>query len=154
MSEKLFLIDGSALFYRSYFALIRNPLINSKGEDTSATFGFLNTMVKIITDEQPEYITIVFDTSKPTFRHEMYPEYKATRERMPDEMRAQYPRVVESLKKINFVLLEKDGYEADDIMGILGNVRNIVCTLDKDLDQCSPCIYNWQKDSLDRKSVV
>ncbi len=119
MPEKLFLIDGSALFYRSYFALIRNPLINSKGEDTSATFGFLNTMVKIITEEQPEYIAVIFDTSKPTFRHEIYKEYKATRERMPDEMRAQIPRMMDSLKKINFVLLEMDGYEADDIIGTL-----------------------------------
>ncbi|HHM02037.1 MAG TPA: hypothetical protein ENJ15_03425, partial [Caldithrix abyssi] len=90
MSEKLFLVDGSALYYRSYFAFIRNPLINSKGENTSATFGFLNTMVRLITEEQPHYIAVVFDTGEPTFRHKVYPEYKATRERMPEEMRAQY----------------------------------------------------------------
>jgi len=121
MSEKLFLIDGSALYYRSYFAFIRNPLINSKGENTSATFGFLNTMIKILDEERPEYVAIIFDTSKPTFRHEIYSEYKATREKMPDDMRAQYPRMVDTLKKINFVLLDKDGYEADDIIGMFSN---------------------------------
>lgn len=119
MSEKLFLVDGSALYYRSYFAFIRNPLINSRGENTSATFGFLNTMVRLITEEQPHYIAVVFDTGEPTFRHKVYPEYKATRERMPEEMRAQYPRLVDTMKKLNFVLLEKDGYEADDIIGTL-----------------------------------
>ncbi|RMH63066.1 MAG: DNA polymerase I [Calditrichaeota bacterium] len=119
MAEKLFLIDGSALYYRSYFAFIRNPLINSKGENTSATFGFLNTLVRLIGDEQPHYMAVVFDTGEPTFRHELYEPYKATRERMPEEMRAQYPRLIDTLKKLNFVLLEKDGYEADDIIGTL-----------------------------------
>ena len=76
MAEKLFLIDGSALYYRSYFAFIRNPLVNSKGENTSATFGFLNTLIKLIDEEQPHYLAIVFDTSKPTFRHEKFAEYK------------------------------------------------------------------------------
>ncbi|KAA3617224.1 MAG: DNA polymerase I [Calditrichaeota bacterium] len=129
MSEKLFLIDGSALYYRSYFAFIRNPLINSKGENTSATFGFLNTMIKILDEERPEYVAIIFDTSKPTFRHEIYSEYKATREKMPDDMRAQYPRMVDTLKKLNFILIDKDGYEADDIIGMLSHKYG-----NKDLD--------------------
>lgn len=129
MSEKLFLIDGSALYYRSYFAFIRNPLINSKGENTSATFGFLNTMIKILDEERPEYVAIIFDTSKPTFRHEVFPDYKATREKMPDDMRAQYPRMVDTLKKLNFTLIDKDGYEADDIIGMLASSYG-----DKDLE--------------------
>jgi DNA polymerase-1 len=141
MAEKLFLIDGSALYYRSYFAFIRNPLINSKGENTSATFGFLNTMLKILDEEKPEYTAIIFDTSKPTFRHEVYAGYKATREKMPDEMRAQYPRLVDTLNKLNFVLLEKDGYEADDIIGMLSkkfagkNLDVFIVSGDKDMAQ-------------------
>ncbi len=141
MSEKLFLVDGSALYYRSYFAFIRNPLINSKGENTSATFGFLNTMVRLITEEQPHYIGVVFDTGEPTFRHKIYADYKATRERMPEEMRAQYPRLVDTMKKLNFVLLEKDGYEADDIIGTLARefgstgVDVYIMSGDKDMAQ-------------------
>ena len=77
--KSLFLIDGSAIFYRAYFAFIRNPLINSKGENTSATFGFLNSIMKIIKEEKPDYIAVVFDTKAPTFRHKMYSEYKSTR---------------------------------------------------------------------------
>ena len=121
MPEKLFLIDGSALYYRSYFAFIRNPLINSKGEDTSATFGFLSSLTKLIEDEKPEYLAVIFDTKEPTFRHEIYPEYKATREKMPEEMSAQFPRLVDTLERLNFVMLDKAGYEADDIIGTLSS---------------------------------
>ena len=121
MPEKLFLIDGSALYYRSYFAFIRNPLINSKGEDTSATFGFLSSMTKLIEDEHPEYLAVIFDTKEPTFRHEIYPQYKATREKMPEEMAAQFPRLIDTLQRLNFVLLDKVGYEADDIIGTLSS---------------------------------
>jgi len=119
MSEKLFLIDGSALYYRSYFAFIRNPLINSKGENTSATYGFLNSLLRLIEKENPRYLAIIFDTKEPTFRHKIFEEYKATREKMPEEMSAQYPRLVETLRAFNFVLLEKDGYEADDLIGTI-----------------------------------
>lgn len=86
MKKRLFLIDGSALAYRSYFAFIRNPLINSKGENTSAIFGFSNSLYKILREENPDYIAVVFDTPAPTFRHKKFPDYKATREKMPDEM--------------------------------------------------------------------
>lgn len=119
MNEKLFLIDGSALYYRSYFAFSRNPLINSKGENTSATYGFLMSLIRLIEEENPEYLAVVFDTKEPTFRHEMYKEYKATREKMPEEMADQYPRLISTLKAFNFTLLEKAGYEADDIIGTL-----------------------------------
>ena len=102
MNEKLFLIDGSALYYRSYFAFSRNPLINSKGENTSATYGFLMSLIRLIEEENPEYLAVVFDTKEPTFRHEMYKEYKATREKMPEEMADQYPRLISTLKAFNF----------------------------------------------------
>ncbi|MBN1408126.1 MAG: DNA polymerase I [Calditrichaceae bacterium] len=141
MPEKLFLIDGSALYYRSYFAFIRNPLINSKGEDTSATFGFLSSMTKLIEDEKPEYLAVIFDTKEPTFRHEIYPEYKATREKMPEEMAAQFPRLIDTLRRLNFVLLDKAGYEADDIIGTLSskyagkNLHVYIVSGDKDMAQ-------------------
>ena len=99
-SKRLFLIDGSALAYRSYFAFIRNPLINSKGENTSAPFGFTHALLKLIREEKPEYLAVVFDTGKPTFRHEKYEEYKATRQKMPDEMRASIPRIHELVRAI------------------------------------------------------
>ena len=82
--NRLFLIDGAALFYRSYFALIRTPLVNSKGENTGAIFGFANSLLKILSDEKPDYLAVVFDTKEPTFRHEKYKEYKATRQKMPE----------------------------------------------------------------------
>ncbi|NIS38765.1 DNA polymerase I, partial [Candidatus Saccharibacteria bacterium] len=92
-SKRLYLIDGSALFYRSYFAFLRNPLINSKGENTSATYGFTLALMKILYEEKPDFLAVVFDSAKPTFRHKSYKKYKATREKMPEEMVAQYPRV-------------------------------------------------------------
>lgn len=167
MPKKLFLIDGSAQFYRSYFAFIRNPLINSKGENTSATFGFMNAMVRLIEDEAPDYLAIVFDTKEPTFRHEMFPEYKATRERMPEEMAAQYPRLISTLKACNFTLLEKAGFEADDIIGTLArkyaskDLLVYIVSGDKDMAQLvndhvfiyNPGKTNQPPDILDKNNV-
>ena len=139
--EKLFLIDGSAIFYRSYFAFIRNPLINSKGENTSATYGFLNTIFKIIEDELPQYLAIIFDTREPTFRHKIYEEYKATRERMPEEMAASFPRLVDALQTLQFTILEKVGFEADDLIATIArrygsrNLQVLIVSGDKDLAQ-------------------
>lgn len=138
---KLFLLDGSAIFYRSYFAFIRNPLINSKGENTSATFGFLNTVFKIIEDERPEYMAVIFDTKEPTFRHEMYEPYKATREKMPEEMSATYPRMIQALQTLNLPILDKVGFEADDIIATLArkyasaDLTVYIVSGDKDLAQ-------------------
>ncbi|MCP4706566.1 MAG: DNA polymerase I, partial [candidate division Zixibacteria bacterium] len=115
--KSLFLLDGSAIFYRAYFAFIRNPMINSKGENTSATYGFVNSVMKIIRDEKPDYIAAVFDTKSPTFRHKMFPEYKSTRAKMPDDLVEQLPRIREAVKALNLVSLEKEGFEADDIIG-------------------------------------
>jgi DNA polymerase-1 len=117
--KRLYLIDGSALAYRSYFAFIRNPLINSKGENTSAVFGFTNSIFKIIREEKPDYLAVVFDTKAPTFRHEIFKEYKSTRAKMPDEMSEQLPRIREVAEGMNLPILEVDGFEADDLMGTL-----------------------------------
>ncbi|UCE24526.1 MAG: DNA polymerase I, partial [Candidatus Zixiibacteriota bacterium] len=117
--KTVYLIDGSALFYRAYFAFIRNPLINSKGENTSATFGFVNSLLKIINDEKPDHIAIAFDTKEPTFRHEMYEEYKSTRAKMPDELVEQLPRIRQAVEALNIASYEQEGYEADDIIGTM-----------------------------------
>jgi len=139
--KRLFLIDGSALAYRSYFAFIRNPLINSKGENTSAAFGFANSLMKILKEEEPDYIGVVFDTKAPTFRHEIYKEYKSTRAKMPEEMVAQLPRIIELITAMNIPILEMDGFEADDLMGTLARraknkgLEVILVTGDKDFLQ-------------------
>jgi DNA polymerase-1 len=145
--KRLFLIDGSALFYRSYFAFIRNPLINSKGENTSARFGFALSLMKILTEEKPDYIAVVFDTKEPTFRHKKYKEYKATREKMPLEMIEQYPKIVDLVKAFNIPVLEKIGYEADDVIATLAKraekqeIATFMVTSDKDFMQLlSPLI--------------
>jgi len=113
------LIDGSALAYRSYFAFIRNPLINSKGENTSAVYGFTNSLLRLLTRDKPEYLAVVFDSRRPTFRHKAYPPYKATRQKMPEDMAPQLPRIIEVLDAMGLPVLEMPGYEADDIVGSL-----------------------------------
>ncbi len=117
--KRLFLIDGTALAYRSYFAFIRNPLINSKGENTSASYAFTNTLLKLIREERPEYIAVAFDTGKPTFRHVRFPEYKATRQKMPEDMYQQIPRIYQIVEAMGLPVLEAEGFEADDIIGTL-----------------------------------
>ena len=140
-SKKLFLIDGSALAYRAYFAFIRNPLINSKGEDTSAVYGFVVSLLSIVDKEKPDYLAVVFDTKEPTFRNKMYAEYKATRQKMPDEMAEQLPRIHEVVEALNVPILLKPGFEADDIMGTLAKkaeaegIVTYLVTGDKDFMQ-------------------
>lgn len=139
--KKLFLIDGSAIFYRSYFAFIRNPLINSKGENTSATFGFLNTLFKIIEDEKPDYLAIIFDTKEPTFRHKLYKQYKATREKMPEEMAETFPRLIQTLDSLSMNRFDMAGFEADDIIATIAekyasaSLQVYIVSGDKDLAQ-------------------
>jgi len=117
--KRLFLVDGSAIFYRAYFAFIRNPLINSRGENTSATYGFVNSLLKIIRDEDPQYFVVVFDTKEPTFRHKMYEEYKSTRAKMPDDLVEQLPRIRQAVEALNIPTFEMEGYEADDVIGTI-----------------------------------
>ncbi|MFA6471572.1 MAG: DNA polymerase I [Candidatus Latescibacterota bacterium] len=117
--KTLYLFDGTALAYRAYFAFIRNPLINSKGEDTSAAFGFTNTLLSLVREKKPDYLAIVFDTGKKTFRHELYPNYKATRQKMPEPMIGQIPRIRQAVDVLGIKRLEVEGYEADDVIGTL-----------------------------------
>ncbi|MFH2048716.1 MAG: DNA polymerase I [bacterium] len=121
MSEPktVYLVDGSAMFYRAYFAFIRNPLINSKGENTSATFGFVNSLLSILKSEKPDYIAIAWDTPHPTFRHKKYNEYKSTRAKMPEELIDQLPRIREAAEVLNIAHYEMEGFEADDIIGTM-----------------------------------
>lgn len=139
--KRLFLIDGHAMVYRAHFAMIRNPLITTDGRHTSALFGFINSMFKILRDENPEYIAIVFDSREKTFRHEMYPEYKATREKMPDELREQFPHLWRLVDAMNIPRLEMPGYEADDIIGSLASmaknegIKSYIVSGDKDFMQ-------------------
>ncbi len=139
--ERLFLLDGMALAYRAYFSFITRPLVNSKGENTSAIFGFINTLMKILSEEKPEHIAVVFDTREPTFRHKMYEPYKATREKMPEEMSAQMDKLKEVVEAFNVPLLELPGFEADDIMGTLARkaeregIETFLVTGDKDFMQ-------------------
>ena len=118
-SSKLFLIDAYALIYRSYFAFIRNPRFNSKGVNTSAALGFANTLVQLLETEKPEYIGVVFDVSKPTFRHEMFPEYKANRQEMPEDLRKSIPYIRKMIQAFRIPIIEMEGYEADDVIGTL-----------------------------------
>ncbi len=121
-SKVIYLIDGSALVYRSHFAFIRNPLINSKGQLVSAIFGFMNAMLRLMTRENPEYLAVVMDTKEKTFRHIQYPDYKATREKMPDELAAQLPVIDDLVTKLNIPYLKRAGFEADDIIGTLSKL--------------------------------
>jgi len=121
-SKVIYLIDGSALVYRSHFAFIRNPLINSKGQLVSAIYGFMNAMLRLMTRENPEYLAVVMDTKEKTFRHKQYPEYKATREKMPDELAAQLPVIDDVVTKLNIPYLKREGFEADDIIGTLSKL--------------------------------
>ncbi len=141
MAKRLFLLDGMALAYRAYFSMIRTPLINSKGVNTSAIFGFVNTLNKLIDDEKPDFIAVAFDTSEPTFRHKQFPDYKATREAMPDDLRPQIGKIKEVIAAYNIPMIESHGYEADDIIGTLvkraekEGVMSFMVTSDKDYMQ-------------------
>ncbi|MBK6537404.1 MAG: DNA polymerase I [Ignavibacteria bacterium] len=141
MSEKLFLIDAMAMIYRAYFAMISSPLINSKGKNTSAVYGFVNSMVKLLEDEKPDHIAVCFDTASPTFRHKAFPKYKAQRQEIPTDMPWQIDKVKEIVKAFNIPMIELDGYEADDIIGTLvkqaekENVLSYMVTPDKDYMQ-------------------
>ncbi len=115
-----------ALAYRAYFAFIHNPLRNSKGENTSAVYGFTSAVLKIIRDEHPEYIACVFDTPEPTFRHKRYKEYKATREKMPEDMSAQLGDLKDICLAMGVPLIELPGYEADDVIGTIAKAASRV----------------------------
>jgi DNA polymerase-1 len=117
--ERLMLLDGNGLIYRGYFALINVPLSTSKGELVNAVFGFSNIVLRGFQDVRPDYVAIAFDLPAPTFRHEQYAEYKATRRPMPDDLRAQFPKVREVVAALRLPVFELAGFEADDVIGTL-----------------------------------
>lgn len=140
-TEKLFLLDAYALIYRAYYALIRNPRINSKGLNTSAILGFVNTLEEVLKKENPTHIGVAFDPSGPTFRHEAFEAYKAQREETPEDIRRSVPIIKEIIRAYRIPILEVSGFEADDVIGTLANqasqmgITTYMMTPDKDYGQ-------------------
>ena len=139
--DKLFLLDAYALIYRAYYALIKSPRINSKGFNTSAIFGFVNTLEDVLKKESPTHIGVAFDPAGPTFRHEAYKEYKAQREETPETIRLSVPIIKDIIRAYNIPILEVPGYEADDVIGTLATeagkrgIITYMMTPDKDYGQ-------------------
>ena len=151
-SKRLFILDGMALAYRAHFAFFSNPIRNSKGVNTSAVYGFANTLLGILEHEHPTHIAACFDTSAPTARHELYPAYKANRESMPEDLSYQMPLIFRLLEAMNIPILRYEGYEADDTIGTLARIadgtkefQTYMVSQDKDLGQLiSPTCYLWK----------
>ncbi|MBC8095617.1 MAG: DNA polymerase I, partial [Akkermansiaceae bacterium] len=141
MVKKLFLLDGMALVYRAHFALVARPIFTSKGVNSSALYGFTQTVLDILGKQQPTHLAVALDTDAPTPRHKAYPEYKATRQAMPEDLAAALPHVRRMLEAFRIPLLECDGYEADDIIGTLARkaekegFQTYMVTPDKDFGQ-------------------
>jgi DNA polymerase I len=139
--KKLFLLDAFALIYRAYFAFSNNPRINSKGLNTSAIFGFCNTLLEILNKEKPSHLAVVFDTDAPTTRHEEFEAYKANREEMPEDLRTAIPYIIDLIKGFNIPVIGLPGYEADDVIGTLAKkaeelgFTTYMMTPDKDYGQ-------------------
>lgn len=140
-TKKLFLLDAYALIYRAHFAFTKTPRINSKGINTSVPFGFTNTLLEVLQKQKPTHIGVAFDTAAKTFRDEIFEEYKATRQEMPEDIRYGVPKVKEILNGFNIPILEMDGFEADDIIGTLAKQAEkqgfevFMMTPDKDFGQ-------------------
>jgi DNA polymerase-1 len=140
-SSRLFAIDSMAIFYRSYFAMIRNPLINSRGLNTSGLRGVIQQILKILEEDKPEYLAVASDSSEPTFRHARFPAYKATREKMPEDLVEQLPYLPRLVEALHLPYLILPGYEADDIIGTLmqwcsnADLEGVMVTSDKDYMQ-------------------
>lgn len=139
--DKLFLLDAYALIYRAYYALIKNPRINSKGFNTSAVLGFVNTLEDVLKKENPTHIGVAFDPSGPTFRHEAFEQYKAQREETPEAIRLSVPIIKDIIRAYRIPVLEVPGYEADDVIGTLATeagkqgIQTYMMTPDKDYGQ-------------------
>ncbi len=139
--KKLFLLDAYALIFRAYYAFITNPIKNSRGFNTSTIFGFINTLDEVLRKEDPSHIAVVFDPAGPTFRNELYPEYKANREETPEDIRASLPWVKKIIEAYNIPVVESPGYEADDVIGTLAKKAEregytvFLMTPDKDFAQ-------------------
>jgi DNA polymerase I len=141
MLKKLFLLDGMALVYRAHFALVSRPIFTSKGVNSSALYGFTQTLLDILNKEQPTHLAVVFDTEAPTHRHKEFPEYKATRESMPEDLSLALPHVRRMIEALRVPVLTCDGFEADDIIGTLvrraekAGFQSFMVTPDKDFGQ-------------------
>ena len=139
--KRLFLLDAYALIYRAYYAFIKNPRINSKGLNTSAIYGFVTTLEEVLNKEQPTHIAVAFDPQGPTFRHEMFEQYKAQREETPEAIRAAVPIIKDIIRAYNIPILEVSGYEADDVIGTTAKLAEergfdtYMMTPDKDFGQ-------------------
>ena len=139
--DKLFLLDAYALIYRAYYAFIKNPRINSKGFNTSAVLGFVNTLEEVLKKENPTHIGVAFDPAGPTFRHEAFEQYKAQREETPEAIRLSVPVIKDILRAYRIPILEVPGYEADDVIGTLATeagrqgIYTYMMTPDKDYGQ-------------------
>ena len=139
--DKLFLLDAYALIYRAYYALIKNPRINSKGFNTSAVLGFVNTLEDVLKKENPTHIGVAFDPSGPTFRHEAFEQYKAQREETPEVIRLSVPIIKDIIRAYRIPILELPGFEADDVIGTLATeagkqgITTYMMTPDKDFGQ-------------------
>jgi DNA polymerase I len=159
--KKLFLLDAMALIYRAYFALNKNPRINSKGINTSAVLGFANTLWDVLKNEQPTHIGVAFDTMAPTLRKEDYTEYKANREKMPEDIITALPYIMRLIEAFNIPILAVDGYEADDVIGTLARLaenddfRVYMMTPDKDFGQLvSDNIFIYKPARMGNKPEV
>ncbi len=159
--KKLFLLDAMALIYRAYFALSKNPRINSKGQNTSAILGFANTLYDILNNENPSHIGVAFDTKVPTFRHESFPEYKAHRDRMPEDLSASIPYIIKLIQGFNIPILSVDGFEADDVIGTLAKkaenegFTTFMMTPDKDFGQLvSDNIFMFKPSRMGNKAEI
>lgn len=139
--DKLFLLDAYALIYRSYYAFIKNPRINSKGFNTSAVMGFCNTLHEVLSKEKPTHIGVAFDPHGPTFRNVAYEQYKAQREETPEDIRASVPVIKDILRAFRIPILEAEGFEADDVIGTISikaadmGIQTFMLTPDKDYGQ-------------------
>jgi DNA polymerase I len=139
--KRLFLFDAMALIYKYYFVFLSRPLLTSKGENIGAAYGFTNFLYKILEEEKPDYIAVLFDNKEPTFRHKAYSEYKATRQKMPEDMLPQMEKIKEIVNYFNITLVEIPGFEADDLIGTLAKIgekeeiESYMVTSDKDFLQ-------------------
>lgn len=139
--KKLFLLDAMALIYRAHFAFSKNPRVNSKGVNTGAVYGFTNSLLEILQKEKPTHIGVAFDTEAPTFRHKEYVEYKAQREKQPEDIKSAKPYIRDIIRAFNIPILELDGYEADDVIGTIAKkacragFEVFMMTPDKDYSQ-------------------
>ena len=159
--KNLFLLDAYALIFRAYYAFIKNPRMTSKGLNTSAVFGFLLALDEVLQKRKPTHIAVVFDTSTPTFRHEMYPEYKANRDETPEDIRKAVPYIKRLIEAYRIPVIDCPGYEADDIIGTLSREASergfttFMVTPDKDFAQLvSDNVYMLKPSRNGNESIL